>query len=119
MTLQGILALYETHSDKMPVNGKHTLRKSVITVLSTLTPLIATVGRSIVFWYVIDSVCGVVGLDEDSLARLLISVAIGGGVASLIQLKFESDSIRDLIHNLCRVDLEALKSPKKVIIGGF
>ncbi len=62
-------------------------------------PLLATWGRSFIFYYIVNDVLEDIGLANDPL-RMVLSIVVGGQVASLVQLKFEEQGIMHAFNKI-------------------
>ncbi len=112
---------YESPHDEH--NHKTTLslvRKRGATVIGWGLPLLGTVGRSIIYWYTIGELLESFGL-EDEVARMIVSISLGGVIASLLEGKMEIDGVKEAFLKITgeiKDNVEQKLSLKRRIVNG-
>ncbi|MBA3814746.1 MAG: hypothetical protein H0X26_09770 [Alphaproteobacteria bacterium] len=80
-------------------------RTTTSTMLGRGIPLAASVGRSIVFWYIIDDLLNSLGLPFGE-ARQFLSISLGEIIAAAFQGKMEWDTVHKAISDMLFTDDE-------------
>jgi len=100
--LRVLKVLRKTHeSYRIPEDVKETWKNIVSKTASWVIPTAATVGRSLVFYFIMDSLFESIGMPS-GFGRGLISWIFGGGLASLFLGKVEKDAVEDGVYDLLR-----------------
>ncbi len=92
--LDGIYQEYE-----IPVDIKKYWKKTTAEVLGWIIPGLATVGRSYVFYYIIQELLNGIGLPY-GVANTVLSAIFGGAIASTFQGKVEKDAVEEGVYDL-------------------
>jgi len=102
--LRTLQVLRQIHKDyEIPEKVEENWKKATANILSWGIPTIATFGRSLVFYAIINHLLGDLGLSS-GVASTTLSVVFGGIIGSLLQGKVEVDAIKAGVYDLLFVE---------------